>query len=105
MEGRIPGVGTHFGAEDLAAIPTRRAGIFDLIKATPGISPTSPSSGTVNTISAFGSSTNENSFLIDGTDFTSPSNGAARAEPGVDVVQEVHESVGASVEMRPRALS
>ena len=99
MEGRIPGVGTHFGAEDLATIPTRRAGIFDLIKATPGISPTSPSSGTVNTISAFGSSTNENSFLIDGTDFTSPSNGAARADPGVDFVQEVHvQSVGASVE-------
>ena len=99
MEGRNPGVGTRFGAEDLAAIPTRRAGLFDLIRATPGISPTSPSSGTINTISAFGSSTNENSFLIDGTDFTSPSNGAARADPGVDFMQEVHvQSVGASVE-------
>ena len=74
-------------------------GLFDWIRAAPGISPTSPSSGTINTISAFGSSTNENTFLIDGTDFTSPSNGAARADPGVDFMQEVHvQSVGASVE-------
>ena len=73
--------------------------MFDLVRTAPGISPTSPSSGTINTISAYGSSTNENSFLIDGTDFTSPSNGAARADPGVDFVQEVHvQSVGASVE-------
>ena len=96
---RNPGVATRFGPEDLAAIPTRRSGVFDLVRAAPGISPTSPSSGTINTISAYGSSTNENSFLIDGTDFTSPSNGAARADPGVDFVQEVHvQSVGASVE-------
>jgi Carboxypeptidase regulatory-like domain len=95
MGGRNPGVGTRFGPEDLAAIPTRRAGVFDLVRAAPGISPTSPSSGTINTISAFGSGTNENSFLIDGTDFTSPSNGAARADPGVDFVQKVHiQSVG-----------
>jgi hypothetical protein len=99
MGGRTPGVGTRFGPEDLAAIPTRRSGVFDLVRTAPGISPTSPSSGTINTISAFGSSTNENTFLIDGTDFTSPSNGAARTDPGVDLVQEVHvQSVGASVE-------
>ena len=47
----------------------------------------------------FGSSTNENTFLIDGTDFTSPSNGAARAEPGLDFAQEVQlQSAGASAE-------
>ena len=65
----------------------------------PGISPTSPASGTTTTVSAFGSGTNENQFLIDGTNFTCPCNGVARAEPGVDFIQEVQvQSVGASAE-------
>src|SRR4029077_1097979 len=89
----------HFGPEDIKAIPTRRAGMFDWIRAAPGISPTSPSSGSVTTVSAFGSGTNENQFLIDGTNFTCPCNGIARSEPGVDFIQEVQvQSVGASVE-------
>ena len=46
-------------------------------RAAPGMSPTSPSSGTVTTVSAFGSGTNENEFLIDGTNFTCPCNGIA----------------------------
>jgi hypothetical protein len=44
--------------------------MFDSIRAAPGVSPTSPSSGTVTTVSAFGSGGNENLFLIDGTNFT-----------------------------------
>src|SRR4029079_11254024 len=90
---------TRFRLEDLRTIPTRRASMFDLIRASPGISPTSPGSGTVTTVSAFGSGTNENQFLIDGTNFTCPCNGVARAEPGVDFIQEIQvQSVGASVE-------
>jgi hypothetical protein len=50
-------------------------------------------------VSAFGSGTNENTFLIDGTNFTSPANGVARAEPGVDFIEQVHvQSIGASAE-------
>ena len=50
-------------------------------------------------MSAFGSGTNENQFLIDGTNFTCPCSGVARAEPGVDFIQEVQvQSVGASAE-------
>ena len=50
-------------------------------------------------MSAFGSGTNENQFLIDGTNSTCPCNGVARSEPGVDFIQEVHvQSVGASAE-------
>src|SRR4029453_11398685 len=79
--------------------PTRRASMFDWIRAAPGISPTSPSSATVTTVSAFGSGTNENQFLIDGTNFTCPCNGIARAEPGIVFIQEVNvHSVGASAE-------
>jgi hypothetical protein len=73
--------------------------MFDAIRAAPGISATSPSSGSVNTVSAFGGGGNENLFLIDGTNFTCPCSGVARAEPSVDVIQEVQvQSVGVSAE-------
>ena len=104
IEARNPGFGTRFGRDDLRAIPTRRSSMFDLIRAAPGISPTSPASGTSvsgasTTVSAFGSGTNENQFLFDGTNFTCPCNGVARAEPGIDFIQEIHvQSVGASAE-------
>ena len=69
------------------------------IRAAPGLSPTSPTSGTTTTVSAFGSGTNENQFLFDGMNNTCPCNGVARAEPGVDFIQEVHvQSIGASAE-------
>ena len=99
LDARDPGFGTRFGADDIKTIPTRRASMFDLIRSAPGISPTSPASGTSTTVSAFGSGTNENQFLFDGTNFTCPCNGVARAEPGVDFIQEIHiQSVGASAE-------
>lgn len=99
IDARDPGFGTRVGPEDLQAIPTRRASMFDFIRAAPGVSPTSPSSGTATTVSAFGAGTNENQFLFDGTNTTCPCNGAARAEVGVDFIQEVQiQSVGASAE-------
>jgi TonB dependent receptor/Carboxypeptidase regulatory-like domain len=99
IEARNPGFGTRFGADDLRTIPARRSSMFDSIRDAPGVSPTSPSSGTTTTISAFGSGANENQFLFDGTNFTCPCNGVARAEPGVDFIQEVQiQSVGASAE-------
>jgi hypothetical protein len=73
--------------------------MFDLIAAAPGISASSQGSGTSSLVSAFGSGANENTFLIDGTNFTSPANGVARAEPGIDFIQEIQiQSVGASAE-------
>ncbi|MDQ3213326.1 MAG: TonB-dependent receptor, partial [Acidobacteriota bacterium] len=99
IDARNPGFGTRFGAEDLTGIPTRRSSMFDSIRAAPGVSPTSPASGTATTVSAFGSGTNENQFLVDGTNFTCPCTGVARAEPSLDSIQEVHvQSVGASAE-------
>ena len=96
---RGSGIEPRFGPEYLRAIPTRRFSMFDAIRAAPGVSATSPPSGTVNTVSAFGSGGNENLFLIDGTNFTCPCSGVARAEPSVDVIQEVQiQSVGVSAE-------
>jgi hypothetical protein len=99
IEAQGSGFETRFGPEDLKAIPTRRFSMFDFIRAAPGVSPTSPGSGSTNSLSAFGSGTNENTFLIDGTNFTCPCSGEARSEPGVDFIQEVQvQSVGASAE-------
>jgi outer membrane receptor protein involved in Fe transport len=99
LEARGSGFGTRFGPDTITAIPTRRSSMFDFIGAAPGISATSPGTGGNALVSAFGSGANENTFLIDGTNFTSPANGVARAEPGVDFIQEVHvQSIGASAE-------
>ena len=105
IEARSGGFETRFGQDYVGTIPTRRYSMFDLIRAAPGISPTSPSSGsgaasgTTQSISAFGSGGNENLFLIDGTNFTCPCAGVSRAEPGTDMIQEVQiQSVGASAE-------
>ncbi len=99
IEARGSGFETRFGPEDLKAIPVRRFSMFDFIRAAPGVSPTSPGSMQTNSVSAFGSGTNENVFLIDGTNFTCPCSGEARSEPGVDFIQEIQvQSVGASAE-------
>lgn len=99
ISSRSSGLQTRFNSDDIRTMPTRRFSMFDLIRSTPGVSPTSPSSGTVNTVSVFGSAVNENAFLIDGTNFTCPCQGVSRAEPIVDVIQAIDVlSMGASVE-------
>lgn len=99
IEARESGLEARFGPEDLKGIPVRRFSMFDFIRAAPGVSATSPGSVTTNSVSVLGSGTNENAFLIDGTNFTCPCSGEARSEPGVDFIQEVQiQSVGASAE-------
>jgi hypothetical protein len=93
------GIASRFGQETLSAIPVRRFSMFDLIRATPGVSPTSASSGVDPSVSVFGSSVNENLYLLDGTNFTCPCSGGPQPQPDVDVIQEVHvDSIGASAE-------
>jgi Carboxypeptidase regulatory-like domain len=98
IEARAPGFGTRFRAEDVDSIPTRRFSSYDLVKSAPGISPTSPSGSNI-LVSALGSGVDQNQFLFDGTNVTATGNGVARADPGIDVIQELQiQSVGASVE-------
>jgi len=99
MNPRTSGMESRFGRDFIRLVPTRRYSMFSLINNTPGVSPTSPASGAINTVSVFGSAVNENTFLIDGTNFTCPCQGVSRAEPIMDVIQELHvQSMGASVE-------
>ena len=96
---RTSGIETRFTSDYIREVPSRRYSMFSLINNAPGVSPTSPSSGSVNSVSVFGSAVNENAFLIDGTNFTCPCQGVSRAEPIIDVIQELHvQSMGASVE-------
>ena len=98
IDARAPGFATRFGAQDLDAIPSRRFSSYDLVKTAPGISPTSPAGSNV-LVSALGSGVDQNQFLIDGTNVTATGNGVARADPGIDFIEELQiQSVGASVE-------
>ena len=99
IDARDPGVGARFSRDVLNALPTRRFGPFDFIRFAPGVSPTSPAGGSINSMSIFGSGTNENRWQTDGLDQTCPCSGEARSETGVDFMQEVQiRSVGASAE-------
>ena len=99
IDARNAGFGTLFGPQDVQGMPTRRDSLYSFLRATPGISPTSPGGINNSTVSAFGSGTNENQFLFDGTNFTCPCAGVARSEPGIDFIQEVQvQSIGASAE-------
>jgi hypothetical protein len=104
LDPRNPGFATIHGPADLLGTPTRRFGMFDPIRATPGISPSSPGASpaggtSVTSVSAFGSGTGENIFLIDDTNTTCPCNGVSRSEPSIDFIQAIHvQTIGASAE-------
>jgi len=98
LDARNPGLRTRFGTEELDVVPMRRFSPYEWVKNAPGISPTSPAGGNI-LVSAFGSGVDQNQFLLDGTNITATGNGVARADPGVDFIQELQiQSVGASVE-------
>jgi hypothetical protein len=93
------GVSANFANEVVENTPVRRFSMFDFLKWSPGISATSPSSGTTASLTAFGSSTNDNQYLMDGTDFTSPVGGGAWPYPDTDTIEEVEVvALGASAE-------
>ena len=96
---KASGLEVRRGYDFIDSIPSRRYSMFDLFRGVPGVSPTSPSSSSVNTLSVYGSAVNENLFLIDGTNFTCPCQGVSRAEPSIDIIQEAQvQTTGASVE-------
>jgi hypothetical protein len=98
IDARSTGFATSIDRETLNAIPGPRYGPFDHLKAAPGISPTTPAGGT-SLVSALGSGVDQNLYLLDGTNFSAPTNGVARTEPGVGFIQEVQvRALGTSAE-------
>ena len=90
-------VSTNYGQEWVKVAPVPRYTFFDLINAAPGVAQTSSDNGQRQT--SFGSSTNENSYQMDGTDFTAPISGAAWPYPNTDAIEEIEVlSLGAPAE-------
>ena len=79
-------VATNYSREWVANAPVRRFSFFDLVNAAPGVS---ASTSTSSRSQSFGSATNENVYLIDGTDFTAPLTGAAWPWPNTDAIEEI----------------
>ena len=77
---------TNYTREWIENAPVRRFTFFDLINAAPGVS---PATSTSSRSQSFGSATNENMYLLDGTDFTAPLTGAAWPWPNTDAIEEV----------------
>ena len=89
-------VGTNFNRNWVENAPQRRFTFFDLINQAAGVSPTRR---TANAPLAFGGNSTDNSYQLDGTDFTAPLTGAAWPWPNTDAIEEVEVlSLGASAE-------
>ena len=89
-------VGTTYDRDWVENAPLRRFSFFDLINAAPGVS---QNTSTSSRSSSLGSATDENSYQLDGTDFTAPFTGAAWPWPNTDAVEEVEVlSLGAPAE-------
>jgi hypothetical protein len=98
IDTRESGVGTNYDSVSIRHTPVPRFSVFDLIKSAPGVSATSPSTRQRN-LSVLGAGINESTYLLDGTDITSPRYGTARPSPGPDTVEEVEvQAFGASAE-------
>ena len=89
-------VATTYDKDWVRNAPQRRFTFFDLINAAPGVS---QNTSTSSRSTSFGSGTDENSYQLDGTDFTAPSTGAAWPWPNTDAIEEIEVlSLGAPAE-------
>ncbi len=89
-------VSTNYDKDWVRNAPLRRFTFFDLINAAPGVS---QNTSTSSRSTSFGSNTTDNAYLLDGTDFTAPSTGAAWPWPNTDAVEEIEVmSLGAPAE-------
>lgn len=82
--------------EFLESLPTRRYTFFDMLQASPGITPDSRGSSRV---SSFGSLVQSNAYYINGIDISAPSTGAAWPWPMPEMIEELEVTgVGAPAE-------
>jgi outer membrane receptor protein involved in Fe transport len=96
VDTKATNIATNYTREWVENAPIRRFTFFDLINAAPGVNQNSSSS---SRSSSFGSGTDDNSYQLDGTDFTAPLTGAAWPWPNTDVIEEIEVlSLGAPAE-------
>ena len=86
----------NFDNDFVRNAPLRRFTFFDLINAAPGVNQSNSQSSRSTVL---GSSADENSYQMDGTDFTAPLTGAAWPWPNTDAIEEIEVlSLGAPAE-------
>jgi hypothetical protein len=89
---------TTLTSELIQATPTSRFFFMDLAFMAPGVSVTRHNNTNFRAV-AFGSSVNENMFLLDGFDVTATHSGASWTYPGQDMIEEIEViGLGASAE-------
>ncbi len=89
-------VSTNYDKEWVRNAPVPRFTFFDLINAAPGVN---QSYAADSRSTSLGSAGSENSYQLDGTDFTAPLTGAAWPWPNTDAIEEIEVlSVGAPAE-------
>ncbi|HSF14791.1 MAG TPA: TonB-dependent receptor [Vicinamibacteria bacterium] len=99
IDPREPGFSTNYQSDAIRNTPVPRVSVYDWIKLAPGVSATSPTSTQERNLTVMGAGINESTYLIDGTDMTSPRYGNARPRPSLDLVEELEiQAVGASAE-------
>ena len=92
-------VGTNYDRTYVENAPLRRLSFFDLVAAAPGALQAGDNGFNAQRTMAYGSSYDENSFLLDGVDITETFFNEALAEPNTDAIEEVEVlSLGAPAE-------
>ncbi len=89
-------VGTTYDKDWVRNAPVPRFTFFDFLNSAPGVNQTAQGSSRSTVL---GSSTNDNSYQLDGTDFTAPFTGSAWPWPNTDAIEEIEVlSLGAPAE-------
>jgi hypothetical protein len=89
-------VSTNYDRDWVRNAPVPRFTFFDLINAAPGVNQAQTGDSRSTSLGSAGS---ENSYQLDGTDFTAPLTGAAWPWPNTDAIEEIEVlSVGAPAE-------
>jgi outer membrane receptor protein involved in Fe transport len=89
-------VSTNYDKDWVRNAPVPRFTFFDLINAAPGVNQAQTGDSRSTSLGSAGS---ENSYQLDGTDFTAPLTGAAWPWPNTDAIEEIEIlSVGAPAE-------
>ena len=98
LDTKESGQSTHYGNEYLQNTPIRRMSMFDLLKSAPGMSAIAlATSRSASPRSA--REQNENTSLVDGTDFTGAYGGGVVPWVDTDVIEEIQiVGIGASAE-------
>ena len=89
-------ISTNYDKDWVRNAPVPRFTFFDLVNAAPGVNASATGSSRSTSL---GSGTTDNSYMLDGTDFTAPLTGAAWPWPNTDAIEEIEVlSLGATAE-------